>query len=279
MTEIVTQTLSESGVLTICMNRPEVLNSLNRPIVEALITAFNAASENDDVRCVIFTGSGRGFCAGADLANGEWPREDGWTPGDVTWHSMEKGYNVLGRALVNCDKPVICAVNGIAAGAGVGLALSADLTIAAKSASFKLVFGPQLGIIPDVGASWHVPQLVGRARANGLAMLGDNLPAEKAEQWGMIWEVVEDGNLMDAAMAYGERMAASAITGLKAVSRAHDKAMENSLDAQLDYERDMQGHYCNQPVFFEGVAAFIQKRKPNFRDIETAQIKAARENK
>lgn len=279
MTEIVTQTLSDSGVLTICMNRPEVLNSLNRPIVEQLIAAFNAASENDDVRCVIFTGAGRGFCAGADLANGEWPREEGWTPGDVTWHSMEKGYNVLGRALVNCDKPVICAVNGIAAGAGVGLALSADLTIAAKSASFKLVFGPQLGIIPDVGASWHVPQLVGRARANGLAMLGDSLPAEKAEKWGMIWEVVDDETLMEAAMAYGERMAASAITGLKAVSRAHDKAMENSLDAQLDYERDMQGHFCNQPVFFEGVSAFIEKRKPNFREIETAQIKAARESK
>ncbi|MDA9230466.1 enoyl-CoA hydratase-related protein [Alphaproteobacteria bacterium] len=278
MTEIVTQTLSDSGVLTICMNRPEVLNSLNRPIVEQLIAAFNAASENDDVRCVIFTGAGRGFCAGADLANGEWPREEGWTPGDVTWHSMEKGYNVLGRALVNCDKPVICAVNGIAAGAGVGLALSADLTIAAKSASFKLVFGPQLGIIPDVGASWHVPQLVGRARANGLAMLGDSLPAEKAEKWGMIWEVVDDETLMEAAMAYGERMAASAITGLKAVSRAHDKAMENSLDAQLDYERDMQGHFCNQPVFFEGVSAFIEKRKPNFREIETAQIKAARES-
>jgi len=279
MSEIVTQSLSDSGVLTICMNRPEVLNSLNRPIVEALVAALNDASTNDDVRCVIFTGAGRGFCAGADLANGGWPREEGWTPGDVTWNSMETGYNVLGRALVNCDKPVICAVNGIAAGAGVGLALSGDLTIAAQSASFKLVFGPQLGIIPDVGASWHVPQLVGRARANGLALLGDTLPAEKAEQWGMIWEVVPDEQLMEAAMAYAERMAASAITGLKAVSRAHDKAMENSLDAQLDYERDMQRHYCNQPVFFEGVSAFIEKRKPNFRDIETAQIKAAREKK
>lgn len=279
MTDLITQNVTESGVLTIKMNRPEVLNSLNRPIVEELIAAFHAANENDDVRCVIFTGEGRGFCAGADLVNGQWPREDGWSPGDVSYNSMETGYNVLGRALTNCEKPVICAINGIAAGAGVGLALSGDLTIAAKSASFKLVFGPQLGIIPDVGASWHVPHLIGRARANGVALLGDTLPAEKAEKWGMIWETVEDDNLMDAAMAYAERMAASAITGLKAVSRAHDQAMINSHDEQLDYERDMQRHYCNQPVFFEGVAAFIEKRKPNFRPVETAQLKAAREEK
>ena len=279
MTELITQSFTDSGVLTICMNRPEVLNSLNRPIVEALIEAFNNASMNDDVRSIILTGSGRGFCAGADLANGQWPREKGWSPGQVTYNSMETGYNVLSRALVNCEKPVICAINGIAAGGGVGVALAGDLVIAAKSAAFKLVFGPQLGIIPDVGASWLVPQLIGRARANGLALMGDTLSAEKAAQWGMVWETVEDDKLMETAMSYAERMADSAITGLKAVSRAHDQAVVNSFDEQLDYERDMQRHYCDQPVFVEGVTAFIEKRKPNFRTVETAQLKAAREKK
>lgn len=279
MTDMITQSITETGVLTICMNRPDVLNSLNRPIVEALIDAFNAASVNDDVRSVILTGSGRGFCAGADLANGQWPREKGWSAGQVTYNSMETGYNVLSRALVNCEKPVICAINGIAAGGGVGVALAGDLVIAAKSAAFKLVFAPHLGIIPDVGASWLVPQLIGRARANGLALMGDSLSAEKAAQWGMVWETVDDDKLMDTAMAYAERMAESAITGLKAASRAHDQALVNSLDEQLDYERDMQRHYCDQPVFAEGVTAFIEKRKPNFKTVETAQIKAAREKK
>ena len=279
MTDLITQSITDSGVLTVCMNRPEVLNSLNRPIVEALIEAFNDASSNDKVRSVILTGSGRGFCAGADLADGQWPREKGWSPGEVTYHSMETGYNVLSRALVNCEKPVICAINGIAAGGGVGLALAGDLVIAAKSAAFKLVFGPQLGIIPDIGASWLVPQLVGRARANGLALMGDTLTAEKAAEWGMVWETVDDDKLMEAAMAYAERMADSAITGLKAVTRAHDQAAVNSFDEQLDYERDMQRHYCDQPVFAEGVMAFIEKRKPNFKTVETAQLKAAREKK
>jgi 2-(1,2-epoxy-1,2-dihydrophenyl)acetyl-CoA isomerase len=279
MSDILESELSEDGVLTLRMNRPEVLNSLNSDIVFALINALGDAATNDNVRAIVLTGNGRGFCAGADLAGGNWPSEDGMSPGDITANSMEIGFNPLVRAVVDSPKPVITAINGIAAGGGVGLALSGDLVLAAESAKFRLVFAPQLGIIPDVGASWLVPNLVGRARANGMALLGDSLPADKALEWGMVWEVHPDDQLVAKAQEYAARMAQGSITGMKATVRAHDKAMLQSIHDQLDFEKEEQRHYTNQPVFFEGVKAFIEKRKPNFRDIEAEQMKSARGEK
>ena len=279
MSDILEKEVSESGVLTLRMNRPDVLNSLNSDIVFALIDAFNNAAEDDNVRAIVLTGNGRGFCAGADLAGGNWPSEEGMTPGDITANSMEIGFNPLVRAVVDSPKPVITAINGVAAGGGVGLALSSDLVLAAESAKFRLVFAPQLGIIPDVGASWLVPNLVGRARANGLALLGDDLSAEKAQEWGMVWEVHPDDQLVAKAQEYAARMAQGSITGIKATVRAHDKAMLQSIHDQLDFEKEEQRHYTNQPVFFEGVRAFIEKRKPNFREIEAEQMKTARDKK
>lgn len=279
MSDILEKEVSESGVLTLRMNRPDVLNSLNSDIVFALIDAFNNAAEDDKVRAIVLTGNGRGFCAGADLAGGNWPSEEGMTPGDITANSMEIGFNPLVRAVVDSPKPVITAINGVAAGGGVGLALSGDLVLAAESAKFRLVFAPQLGIIPDVGASWLVPNLVGRARANGLALLGDDLSAEKAQEWGMVWEVHPDDQLVAKAQEYAARMAQGSITGIKATVRAHDKAMLQSIHDQLDFEKEEQRHYTNQPVFFEGVRAFIEKRKPNFREIEAEQMKTARDKK
>ncbi|MBL6642723.1 MAG: enoyl-CoA hydratase/isomerase family protein [PS1 clade bacterium] len=279
MSDILEKEVSESGVLTLRMNRPDVLNSLNSEIVFALIDAFNNAAEDDNVRAIVLTGNGRGFCAGADLAGGNWPSEDGMTPGDITANSMEIGFNPLVRAVVDSPKPVITAINGVAAGGGVGLALSSDLVLAAESAKFRLVFAPQLGIIPDVGASWLVPNLVGRARANGLALLGDDLSAEKAQEWGMVWEVHPDDQLVAKAQEYAARMAQGSITGIKATVRAHDRAMLQSIHDQLDFEKEEQRHYTNQPVFFEGVRAFIEKRKPNFREIEAEQMKTARDKK
>jgi 2-(1,2-epoxy-1,2-dihydrophenyl)acetyl-CoA isomerase len=175
MSETVQKEVSESGVLTLRMNRPDVLNSLNSDLVFTLIDILKDAAEDDAVRAIVLTGNGRGFCAGADLAGGNWPSEEGMSPGDITANSMEIGFNPLLRAVVDSPKPVVTAINGMAAGGGVGLALSGDLVLAAESAKFRLVFAPQLGIIPDVGASWLVPNLVGRARANGMALLGDNL--------------------------------------------------------------------------------------------------------
>ncbi len=279
MDTLVDKDLSPEGVLTLRMNRPDVLNSLNYHLVFALIDAFNEASVDDKTRVVILTGKGRSFCAGADLNGGDWPQQKGKSAGQAVAHNMEIGFNVMHRAIVNCEKPVICAINGIAAGGGVGVALSGDLVIAGESAGFKLVFAPQLGIIPDVGASWHVPQLIGRARANGMALLGETLPATQAAEWGLVWETVPDDKLMAHTKEIAIRMADGAISGMKAASRAHSKALLQTLDAQLDYERDMQEHYCDQPVFYEGVRAFMEKRKPNFRQVETEQIKTAREQK
>ena len=279
MSDILEKEVSESGVLTLRMNRPDVLNSLNSDIVFVLIDALNNAAEDDNVRAILLTGNGRGFCAGADLAGGNWPSEEGMTPGDITANSMEIGFNPLVRAVVDSLKPVITAINGVAAGGGVGLALSGDLVLAAESAKFRLVFAPQLGIIPYVGASWLVPNLVGRARANGLALLGDDLSAEKAQEWGMVWEVHPDDQLVAKAQEYAARMAQGSITGIKATVRAHDKAMLQSIHDQLDFEKEEQRHYTNQPVFFEGVRAFIEKRKPNFREIEAEQMKTARDKK
>lgn len=277
MSDMVETEIDDIGVMTLRMNRPDVLNSLNSDLVGALIAALEAAATDDAVRAIVLTGNGRGFCAGADLAGGNWPSEEGMSPGDVTANAMEIGFNPLSRAIVNSPKPVVTAINGVAAGGGVGLALSGDLVLAAESAKFRLVFAQQLGIIPDVGASWLVPNLVGRARANGLALLGENLPAATALEWGMVWEVVPDDALLAKAQEYAGRLAQSPITGIKATVRAHDKAMLQSLEEQLEFEKEEQRHYTNQPVFFEGVKAFIEKRKPNFREVETAQINAARE--
>ena len=256
-----------------------MLNSLNSDLVGAMIETLTDAAGNDEVRAIVLTGNGRGFCAGADLAGGGWPSEKGMSPGDVTANAMEIGFNPLVRAVVNSPKPVVTAINGVAAGGGVGLALSGDLVVAAESAKFRLVFAQQLGIIPDVGASWLVPNLVGRARANGLALLGEDLDSATALEWGMVWEVVADDALLAKAQEYAGRLAQSPITGIKATVRAHDKAMLQSIEEQLEFEKEEQRHFCNQPVFFEGVQAFIEKRKPNFREVETAQIKAEREAK
>ena len=271
--------INDIGVMTLRMNRPEVLNSLNSDLVGAMIETLTDAAGNDEVRAIVLTGNGRGFCAGADLAGGGWPSEKGMSPGDVTANAMEIGFNPLVRAVVNSPKPVVTAINGVAAGGGVGLALSGDLVVAAESAEFRLVFAQQLGIIPDVGASWLVPNLVGRARANGLALLGEDLDSATAAEWGMVWEVVADDALLAKAQEYAGRLAQSPITGIKATVRAHDKAMLQSIEEQLEFEKEEQRHFCNQPVFFEGVQAFIEKRKPNFREVETAQIKAEREAK
>ena len=260
--------LLDKGVFVITLNRPKVLNSLNKEIIDELLKAFNQAYEDQAIRTVVLTGEGRGFCSGADLAGGGWPSEPRWSPGESTAHAMEIGFNPLVRKIVDCPKPVVNAINGIAAGGGVGLALCGDLILAADTAKFKLVFGPQLGIISDVGASWHVPNLLGRAKANGMALLGEDISASQAESWGLIWKVFPEKDLFTEACKLASQMADGAITGLKAIVKAHDNALQVSLSEQLDYERDTQRVLCDGEVFKEGVKAFLEKRKHNFRDIE-----------
>ena len=178
--------LADNGVLTITLNRPEVLNSLDESLTLGLVDAMHEAKTDSAVRAVVITGAGRAFCAGADLNARSWPAVKRVSAGEATAANMERGFNPLVKAVAQSTKPVVTAINGVAAGGGVGLALAGDIAIAAETAKFKLVFGPNLGIIPDMGASWFLPNLVGRARANGLALLGDNLSASDAKTWGLI---------------------------------------------------------------------------------------------
>jgi len=268
MNTAIQKELNESGVLLIKLNRPEVLNAMNKDLIVGLLDTFNEIENDENVRVVVITGNGRGFCAGADLADGGWEMKARTSPGEGAYQTMDQAFNPLVRAITTINKPVITAINGIAAGGGVGLALSGDLVVAAKSAKFKLVFGPQLGIISDVGSSWFVPHLIGRARANGMGLLGDDISAEQAKEWGLIWDCFEDDQLLEKTNELAHKIANGPIEGLKAVTKAHDNAMSVSLSEQLDYERDTQRIFLDRSEYKEGVMAFIEKRKPNFRDLK-----------
>ena len=267
MSNTLLSNLADNGVLTLTLNRPEVLNSLNETLTMNLLSALNDARVSKDVRAIVITGSGRAFCAGADLDSKSWPSPTGLSAGEATAASMDRGFNPLVRAVSQSTKPVVTAINGIAAGGGVGLALAGDIAIACESAKFKLVFGPNLGIIPDMGASWFLPNLVGRARVNGLALLGDDLPAATAKDWGLIWDCVSDDQLLTEAQTIAGRLAEGPTIGLKAVVKAHDRALSNTLSEQLEYEKETQRVLFDFPHVSEGVRAFIEKRKPNFRDV------------
>ena len=267
MSNAIEKNLSDKGVLQLTLNRPEVLNAMNADLIMGLLDNLYEAKANQKVRSIVIKGNGRGFCAGADLVDGGWPSSEGLSSGEVTFNNMENAFNPLVKAITQSNKPVISAVNGIAAGGGVGLALCGDIVLAAESAKFKLVFGPNLGIISDVGASWFVPNLIGRARANGMGLLGEDISAKQAKDWGLIWDCIPDDELMIRAMEIAEKIADGPIEGLKAVVKAHDRALSSTLSEQLDYEKETQRIRTDSKDFKEGVKAFAEKRKPNFRDL------------
>lgn len=251
------------GVAVLRLNRPKVLNSLNPPLLDEMRSVLAAVSEDDEARALVVTGNGRGFCAGADLAAGE--RPPGLSMGEAIAQSMDQRFNPLIRDLFHLQKPVVAAVNGAAAGGGVGVALAADIVLAARSASFELVFVPRLGIVPDCGASFFLQRLIGRARALGLCMLGESLSAERAAEWGLIWSCVEDDKLMDEAMAIAVRLASGPTLAFPRLRSVLAAAEHHTLDEQLDLERDAQRVLCDSEDFMEGALAFLQKREPKFR--------------
>ena len=249
------------GVATVTLNRPDRLNAMNPTLLKELRQAVRQAADDAAIRCVLITGAGRGFCAGADLAEGGAPITDGRPD---LGQMLERQYNPLVRALRELEKPVVAAVNGPCAGGGMGLAMACDVVIAARSATFLQAFC-HLGLIPDVGSTWFLPRLVGSARAAGLALLGDKLPAETAEHWGLIWKCVDDAALMDEATALARKLAAGPTRGYGLIKRALQQSTANGLDAQLDLERDLQRLAGRSEDFIEGVSAFLQKRPANFR--------------
>lgn len=259
-----TLTLSvEDGIALLTLNRPQVLNSINNDFIADMRAAVASVAKNDEARVLLMTGAGRGFCAGADLA-APTLRTEGMSPGEGVAHGMTVGFNPMMRELYELKKPIISAVNGVAAGGGVGLALTANIVIAARSATFIQVFGPKLGLIPDLGCTWQLPRLVGRARALGLAMTGDKLPAETAAEWGLIWKCVDDAVLMDEARALAAKFAKGPTGTFAEIRKAIDTAPHNNYAEQLDYERDVQGMLGDHPNFLAGVKAFLTKKEPEF---------------
>ena len=244
------------GYRVITLNRPERLNALTVEMADALSAALDDAAADENCRALVLTGAGRAFCAGQDLT-----AVVGMAPGDIG-HLLDR-YNPLIKKLRGLPLPVICAVNGVAAGAGANLALASDIVLAAQGATFVQAFA-RIGLIPDCGGTWFLPRLVGMARARALALLAEPLPAATAAEWGMIWQVVEDDRLMTETHALAARLAGAATHGLALAKRALDAAETNDLDRQLDLERDLQEAASASPDHAEGVRAFLEKRPPVF---------------
>jgi len=258
--------VSQDGpVLTLTLNRPAALNSFNGAMHEQLRAALDAAAADAAVRCVILTGAGRGFCAGQDLADPMVaPSPAGEPPKDLS-RAIELHYTPLVKRIKSMPVPVIAAVNGVAAGAGANLALNCDLVLAAQSASFIQAFA-KIGLVPDTGGTWLLPRIVGRARAMGLAMLGDKLSAAEAERIGLIWKCVDDASLAEEARKLAERLAAMPVKALATTRAAIDVAQHFTLDQALGHEAALQAELGRAHDYLEGVAAFGAKRAPQFTD-------------
>jgi 2-(1,2-epoxy-1,2-dihydrophenyl)acetyl-CoA isomerase len=249
-----------AGVARLTLNRPERLNSFNIEMHEEVRAVLDKVKDDPACRVLILTGSGRGFCAGQDLSDRAVAPEGAVTDlGD----SIERRYKPLVLALRNLPLPVIAAVNGVAAGAGANLALACDLVIAARSATFIQSFS-KVGLVPDSGGTWFLPRLVGRARAIGVALLGDKVGAEQAADWGLIWRCVADEEFPAAVEELAQRLAAAPTRALARTKEAIYSSGERSLAEQLDIERDHQRELGHSRDYAEGVAAFLEKRAPHF---------------
>ena len=256
---------TRGAVALITLNRPQSLNSFTRAMHHELWAALDRIEADKAVRAAVITGAGRGFCAGADLA--EFDFADGpdlvrrADPGPI----IDKAFNPTVRKMVALRVPTVAAVNGVAAGAGASLAMTCDLAVAAPGASFIQAFS-KIGLIPDAGGTWFLIKKLGLARAMGCAMLGDKVSAADAKEWGMIWDVAGEGqDCVTAALALAQRLATLPTRAMVETRRVLRAAASNDLDAQLDLERDTQSALGRTHDYIEGVTAFLQKRSPNFK--------------
>jgi 2-(1,2-epoxy-1,2-dihydrophenyl)acetyl-CoA isomerase len=249
----------EAGVLRVTLNRPEKLNAFNPAVHKALADAMTRAESEAAIRCLLITGAGRGFCAGQDLGE-----RDMKAAAIDLGSGLETWYNPLVKRMRALPKPIVCAVNGVAAGAGANFALACDIVLAARSASFIQAF-VKIGLVPDCGGSYFLPRLAGMQRAMALAMTGDRLSAEDAERWGLIWKCVDDANLKQESEKLSRALAQGPTKSLGLIKQAMYSSANNDLAAQLDLERDLQREIGKGEDYREGVAAFLEKRAPQFK--------------
>lgn len=259
------QSTRDGDVAILTLDNPARLNPISATLQASLLQALGDIAADTSIRALVLTGAGRAFCSGADLASGiSTPDPPGRTPGNRAADAMHAVTNQMVLRLRELPMPVVCAINGVAAGGGLGLALAGDVVLAARSAYFYLPFMAKLGIVPDVGSTWFYQRLLGSGRAAALTLLGDRLPAEKAAAWGLVWDCVDDAELMPQALATARKLATLPAHAALETRRAYDAAATNSLADQLAYEAERQRVLIDRPEFAEGVAAFLAKRAPQF---------------
>jgi 2-(1,2-epoxy-1,2-dihydrophenyl)acetyl-CoA isomerase len=252
------------GVAHVTLNRPDRLNALNGPLIHELRAAAQAIDARPEIRAVCLSASGRGFCAGADIVGSGLPEDPQQSRGATIRAHLQDHFNPMVSAWYRLRVPVVVAVNGVAAGAGVSLALVGDLVLAARSATFLQLFAPKLGLMPDLGSTFYLPRLVGTARAKGLTLLGDALSAADAADWGLIWACVEDDELLPRAESIARRLAAGPTQAYQRIKAVFNAEPSRTLAEQLALEAEHQGMLADTRDFAEGVAAFRNKRAPNF---------------
>ena len=247
----------QDGLATLTLRQPDKLNAVSRKMIAEIKSAWEDIAADGSVRAVLLTGEGRGFCAGADLSDPD--RANDADSGSA----LEKFFNPVIRTMRSIPKPIVAAVNGVAAGVGMSFALASDIAIAAKSASFLQAFA-RIGLLPDGGSTWFLPRLVGEQRARALAMLAPQIKAEQAKEWGLIWDVVDDADLMKVATELARRLADGPTLSLARIKEAMNRASGHQLSQQLDLERDFQRELGYTDDYVEGVTAFAGKRAPRF---------------
>ena len=250
----------EGGVLVVTLNRPDRLNAFTPQMHGELADSLKVAETDDAVRAILLTGAGRGFCAGQDLGERDPGKMDG--PPDLG-ETIEQFYNPLIRRIRALAKPVVCAVNGVAAGAGANIALACDIVLAGESAKFIEAFS-KIGLVPDSGGTWTLTRILGEQRAKAMTMLAEPVDAATAERWGLIWKAVPDAELKEKATAVAAKLAAGPTLGLGLTKRAINQANTFSLDESLDLERDFQRQAGRSEDYAEGVSAFLEKREAKF---------------
>jgi 2-(1,2-epoxy-1,2-dihydrophenyl)acetyl-CoA isomerase len=250
----------DQGLATLTLNAPDKLNAVSRKMIAEIKDCWEKLAADSSVRAVLLTGAGRGFCAGADLSDPD--RERGVSADSGA--ALDKFFNPVIRLMRSIPKPIVAAVNGPAAGVGMSFAMAADIAIAARSATFLQAFS-RIGLLPDGGSTWFLPRLVGDQRARALAMLAPQISAQQAKDWGLIWDVVGDNELLATATDVARRLADGPTLSLARIKEAMNRASGNTLSTQLDVERDFQRELGRSEDFKEGVMAFLAKRKPVFK--------------